>query len=186
MQDELLDELNEEGNPTGRTISRNLAHKTGAWHASSHIWMYNKRGEVLLQCRASDLYVYPGLYDISVAGHVPAGQNPDQAAVREIFEEIGLKVDQNQLKKVAVVKVLHKMPEKPEFDSREFDHLYLLRFNRDISKLRLQKEEVSGLKYMDIDRFESELSDPVLSKKYVPHSYYPLIIRAIKKELDML
>lgn len=89
---ELLDIVDEKGNPTGRTVERELAHREGIRHRSSHVWLFRKRSgrtEVLLQKRSSGKDSFPGCYDISSAGHIPAGVDYIPSAVRELREELG-------------------------------------------------------------------------------------------------
>ena len=54
---ELLDIVDENGIPTGRTIERTLAHATGAPHRTSHVWLLRKnpegKTEILLQKRST-------------------------------------------------------------------------------------------------------------------------------------
>ncbi|MBI2596380.1 NUDIX domain-containing protein [Candidatus Daviesbacteria bacterium] len=184
MPDELLDILDAKGNKTGRVKSRNLAHSDGSWHATVHIWMYNKKGEVLLQKRADNLYVYPGLWDISCAGHISAGQTPDGAAIRELSEELGIKIDPKLLKKVKIQKQKYRISGKPGFQNNELNHLYLFQFDGAVKELDFKDGEVGKVKFEPVDRFEKEVTDPILSKKFVPHNYYPLIISAIRAQLS--
>ena len=102
--DELIDVLDAEGNATGKTCLKSIVHKTGLYHATVHIWFYTTKGSILLQQRASSKIIYPLLWDVSVAGHIDAGEGFTTAAVREIKEEIGLIVDENELVKIGVFK----------------------------------------------------------------------------------
>jgi len=123
------------------------------------------------------------LWDISAAGQTSKGEHPDETAIRELYEEIGIKTDFKKLKKIEVRKVSMNVTEKNYYNN-EFDHIYLYRFDGNISELELQKSEVDHIKFMPIDKFELEIKDPELYKKYVPHGeYYFDIIKAIRKEL---
>ena len=51
--DELLDILDEHGNPTGTTALKSKAHKLGLFHATIHVWLYTKDEKILLQKRAA-------------------------------------------------------------------------------------------------------------------------------------
>ena len=66
------------------------AHTDGLWHRAAHIWIYNSKGEILLQLRAKDKQFWPDRWEISAAGHVGAGEKPEDAAVRELSEELGI------------------------------------------------------------------------------------------------
>ena len=92
---ELFDILNEKGEKTGQTMPRGEVHRTGALHGSVHIWVIRRRlegSEVLLQKRAHDKDSYPDCYDAASTGHIDAGEDSLAAAVREVGEELGLKV----------------------------------------------------------------------------------------------
>ena len=181
---ELVDVLDENGNATGISKSILEVHKNGSWHQASHVWVFNSEGEIILQKRAEKGMYFSGLWDISAAGQTSKGEHPDETAVRELYEEIGIKVDFKKLKKIKVRKVSMNVPKKNYYNN-EFDHIYLYRFNGDISELELQKREVDHIKFMLLDKFELEIQDPKLYKKYVPHGeYYFDIIKAIRKELS--
>ena len=73
---EMLDIVDENGVPTGQSVPRTTAHAEGLRHRTSHVWIVrrkNGRVQVLLQMRCAAKDSYPGCYDISSAGHIPAG-----------------------------------------------------------------------------------------------------------------
>ena len=73
---ELLDLVDENGVPTGEVKERELVHRDGDRHRTSHVWLFrqrNGRWQVLLQKRSEQKDSHPGCYDISSAGHIPAG-----------------------------------------------------------------------------------------------------------------
>ena len=84
---EVLDIVDENGQPTGQTIPRTEAHAKGIRHRTSHVWIVRHhagRVEVLLQMRCQAKDSYPGCYDISSAGHISAGCNFVESALREL------------------------------------------------------------------------------------------------------
>ncbi len=88
---EWLDIVDENGNPTGETVSRGEAHLKGIPHRTSHVWIVRMRDgklQILLQKRSDDKDSYPGCYDISSAGHIPAGVDFIPSSVRELEEEL--------------------------------------------------------------------------------------------------
>ena len=76
---ELLDLLDENGEPSGEVRERTLVHLNGDWHRTSHVWVVRRRGDgghdLLLQKRSRGKDSFGGCYDISSAGHIPAGQD---------------------------------------------------------------------------------------------------------------
>lgn len=97
---EILDICNELGNPTGKTVEREIAHQQGILHRTAHVWILRKKEnkiQILLQKRSEQKDSFPGCYDISSAGHIPAGDNYGQSAVRELKEELGIVVRESEL-----------------------------------------------------------------------------------------
>ena len=82
---EWLDIVDENGVPTGQVVSRQEAHRLGLRHRTSHVWIVRRREgnlQVLLQKRSEEKDSYPGCYDISSAGHIPAGADFVPSALR--------------------------------------------------------------------------------------------------------
>ena len=76
--EEIFDIVNESGQPTGYTVTRSLAHQKGIRHRTSHVWLVrtkDDRLQILLQKRSDSKDSHPGCYDISSAGHIPAGKD---------------------------------------------------------------------------------------------------------------
>ena len=93
---EYFDVVDEAGQPTGKTVSRENAHTYGILHRTAHVWIVRQRDgrpEVLLQKRSMEKDSFPGLYDTSSAGHIPAGDESVPSALRELSEELGISLD---------------------------------------------------------------------------------------------
>jgi isopentenyl-diphosphate Delta-isomerase len=177
MADEVIDIYDENNNLTGIKESKNQAHKIGLWHRSAHIWIYNSKKEILLQLRAKEKPLYPSMWDISVAGHVSAGEKPIQSALREIKEEIGLSIKESDL---SFFKIIKKRSVFRDIKNNEFYYVYFLKFDGDINGLKLQKEEVKTIKFVSLDELKKELANP--SNNLVPHkNYWTQIINQLKK-----
>ena len=151
---EYLDIVDENGNPTGETVERSFAHKNGVWHRTSHVWILRKREgkiEVLLQKRA-DTKSFPGCYDISSAGHITAGQGFLDSAVRELGEELGITATEDELLFCGDRKIIwDDVFFGEEYHDRQFTKVFLLWADVDEKSLTLQEEEVSAVKWMDLD-----------------------------------
>lgn len=181
--DELIDILNADGEPLGTTAMKSEAHKKGLFHATVHIWFYTEDGKILLQKRALTKETHPSLWDVSVAGHIGAGESIVNSAIREIQEEIGLPVKGTELQKIGVFKSIQKHSEQL-FDC-EFHHTFLVKLKVCLENLTKQQSEVDDLKLISIIQFENELYNKELAKQYVPHSkkYYTKILKEIKQLL---
>lgn len=88
---EYVDVLDENGIYTGEIVTREEAHRTGKWHRAIIVIIVNGENKVLIQRRSKKKKKRPGMWDVSVAGHVTAGQDSLSSSMRETSEEI--KVD---------------------------------------------------------------------------------------------
>ncbi|WP_404421120.1 NUDIX domain-containing protein [Nibricoccus sp. IMCC34717] len=89
---ELFDVVNERDEVIGQA-PRSEVHARGLLHRAVHVWVRNARGEVFLQKRSRWKDMSPLRWDSSCSGHLDAGEGYATAAVRELVEEIGLRVD---------------------------------------------------------------------------------------------
>lgn len=181
--DERIDLLDADGKFIGKTAMKSEAHKMGWFHATVHIWFYTIDGKVLLQQRGKDKDTHPLLWDVSVAGHVGAGETIEHSAVREVKEEIGLNIHEEKLEKIGVFKSVHKHHEN--LTDCEFHHTFLCELNVPLTHLSQQKSEVEALALVPLLQFSEETWGMAHLRKYVPHAteYYALIIKAIKERL---
>ncbi len=179
MADELVDVCDEDDNLLPSTIMKSLAHKKGVWHRAAHIWIYNSNGEILLQLRSKSKSVFPCLWDISAAGHVGAGEEPITAGIRELNEELGITVKKENLHFFTIKKV---QTHYQKLTINEFYHVYLLLFNCDVKKLKLQNEEVQSTQFLSLKKVEEELH--FHPQHYVPHGeYWFEVLKEVKKKL---
>lgn len=103
MADELIDILSEDLTIL-KTCLKSEVHKYGHLHASVHIWFYTNKNEILIQKRTATKIAFPNLWDISVAGHISAGETAISSAIREIKKEIGFVVPKNELLRIGIFK----------------------------------------------------------------------------------
>jgi isopentenyldiphosphate isomerase len=131
--------------------SRSRVHRDGDWHRSFHCWVIYRHGSgedyIMIQRRAPDKDTYPNYLDLSVGGHLSAGETLEQA-VREIDEELGLHVDFSDLIPVGL-RVTASKP-SPETTDREFNHIFFLVHEQPLENYA-PNEEVSGLAIFRID-----------------------------------
>ncbi|WP_372746471.1 NUDIX domain-containing protein [Lutibacter sp.] len=177
--DEYIDILNDNDEVSGKTCLKSEAHKLGLFHASVHIWIIDYNNNVLIQKRAADKDVFPNLWDVSVAGHISAGENQLVSAIREIEEEIGLSVLKEHLYYIGTFK--KKIVHKINLIDNELHHIYICRINFDFNSLKIQVEEVSEIKTMKLKKLIEEVSKE--KNKFVPHGndYYSFVFNELKK-----
>ena len=86
--DELFDVVDMQDRVTGQA-TRCEVHARELWHRAVHVFIVNGRGEVFLHQRSLTKDSFPGLWTSSCAGHVAAGDEYDETALRELEEELG-------------------------------------------------------------------------------------------------
>lgn len=178
--EEYVDIWDDDGSPTGKIALKSEAHNMGWFHPTVHIWFYTRKGEILLQRRAKHKDTFPGMWDVSVAGHLSAGEVPSHGAVREIREEIGLAVSTGDLIFSGVEKAVHNHP--GGLLDCEFHHIYLAELKHDISELILQESEVAELRLEDISILQTGICKWDPEESMVPHgkAYYEKIAGTLR------
>ena len=178
--DELIDILDSDGNFTGESCLKSVAHKKGLYHATTHVWFYTKNQQILLQKRASTKKVFPNLWDVSVAGHIAAGEDIKNAAIREVGEEIGLKISKNELIKIGIRQ--HKIAHPNGILDCEFKHIFACRLATPLSELSRQISEVDAIKLFKLGILKNSSKH---GNYMVPniHKYYDFVFKEISKLL---
>ena len=150
---EILDIVDDNGIPTGKTVERKTAHMEGIQHRTAHLWIARKKGgniELLLQKRCMEKDSFPGCYDISSAGHIPAGMDYVPSALRELREELGVTAKEEDLifcgkKRVTVTSEFHEHP----YTDRQVCNVYLMWLDREAEDFVVQKEEIDSVMWME-------------------------------------
>lgn len=174
--EELVDIFDSEtGKKTGLVISKSEAHKNGLWHSSIHIWLISPdKKRILLQRRCDDKNLFPDMWDITVGGHISAGEEPIESAKRELQEELGLNPDNYEFKYIKTIKEEFK---DHDVYSNEFVNIYIIEADVDINDITLQKEEVSEARWFT----KEELIKLEDDKKVLPHIEEFIMIKDILK-----
>lgn len=152
---EYFDVVDCQGMPTGKVIERTVAHRDGIRHRTVHIWVIRKREnkiEVLLQKRCKSKDSFPGRLDTSSAGHIQAGDEPLPSAVRELGEELGISVTEQELCFAGTFDIrFEKKFHSKIFKDNEIAFVYVLNRDIDICDLTLQAEEVEDAVWMSLE-----------------------------------
>ena len=174
---EFFDICDEYGNPTGGTIERTEAHAQGVCHRTAHIWVVRTTGQpdeelseqkfqepklqehsetlhyqVLLQKRAANKDSFPGRFDTSSAGHIQAGDEPRESALRELHEELGIQATDAELSYAGKFHIRYEKEFHGKmFRDNEVAFVYVYEKPIDISTLTLQEEEVECVEWFDLE-----------------------------------
>ncbi|WP_347861410.1 NUDIX domain-containing protein [Salimicrobium sp. PL1-032A] len=171
------------------TMPREQAHREGRWHEVFHCWLMSRyRGDwyIYLQLRSPGKKDYPGLYDITAAGHIEAEESVDDG-VREVQEELGVDVSYEDMKKVALLDTWIGR-------DREFAHEHMYECPHSLTQFRLQEEEVEDVDRVlwqdfkalwtnGVDRIPAAKAESLSRPDFVPHenNYYRRLIEALEQ-----
>lgn len=145
---EFITLVDENDQPLG-PMEKLEAHEKGLLHRAFSVFVFNSKGEVLLQQRAVDKYHSAGLWSNTCCSH-PSYEEPILDAVkRRMKEEMNMQVEVE-----FQFKFIYKAPLENKLTEHEVDHVYF-GFTDDEPKINI--EEVKDWKYMSMDALEKEL-----------------------------
>jgi len=158
---EFLDVVDENGIPAGEVVARAVAHAEGIRHRTAHVWIARKKEngfDILLQKRSMEKESFPGYYDTSSAGHIPAGEEPLPSALRELQEELGITASEEDLQYVGMFhigyeKEFHGKP----FKDNEVTRVYVYSKPVNEKELILQASEVDEVRWFNLEEVWKEI-----------------------------
>jgi isopentenyl-diphosphate Delta-isomerase len=179
---ELVDIRDEQGKLTGVVMPRPDAHRTESWHGIAQVWVYNTKGDILLQLRAAHLNAFPERWDVTVSGHLTAGDEPVQTAVRELGEELGINAEAESLEAAGMV--ADSFPLVYGKIHRECDYVFLLCKDVEADDMTYQAAEVLDTRWITPDELERDLADPVASRHYTTRDaiIFHYVIEAARRQ----
>lgn len=137
---ELVDLYDENRVPLGRVAERHAKKAPGEYRVVVHVCIFNSLGQLLIQRRSPEKTAWPELWDVSIGGGVDAGETSRQGAEREVLEELGYDLDLTGLRPAVTV----------NFEGG-FDDFFVVPRDLDIRDLRLQREEVSDVRWVTLE-----------------------------------
>lgn len=186
---EYLDVCDEKGQPAGGIVSREKAHRDGIRHRTAHVWVIREvkgRIQVLLQKRSANKESFPGMYDTSSAGHIPAGCEPLDSALRELREELGIEAGEGQLCYIGAICNRYEAQFRGKiFRDNEYCSVYLYREPLDAESLHLQAEEVERVDWFDLEQVREEIEHS-RERFCVPGASLDLLRRFLLTEQGLL
>ncbi|HEX2621418.1 MAG TPA: NUDIX domain-containing protein [Phototrophicaceae bacterium] len=131
---------------------RSQVHRDGDWHRSFHCNVIYRDAQgkdwMVLQKRAPDKDTFPNCFDVACGGHYSAGEDLETTALRELDEELGLKVAFSNLIFVGI-RISMKKPSATTID-REVNDIFFLVNDQPLTAYQ-PNDELSGLALIPID-----------------------------------
>ncbi len=143
MNEEILDIVNDEDRVIGQASRQEVHGNPILLHRVVHVLVFNSQGQLFLQKRADDRVVQPGKWDTSMGGHVDAGEIPEEAARRELSEELGITATAN-------LTLLHKYRHSNDYES-ELVTTWITLWD---DEFNLQKSEISEGRFWDLEEID--------------------------------
>ncbi len=151
---EIWDLYDKNRNKLDRTMNKGDNVPENCYRLAVKLCIFNSKGEMLIQQRASAKAEYANIWDISVRGSAITGEISERAVKRETKEELGIDIDNECIRPCLTM-----------HDSQWFDDIYILCKDVDISGLTLQKEEVSAVKWAD----KAEILSMIENNSFMPY-----------------
>ena len=132
------------------TAPKLQAHRDGALHRAVSVFLFNSKGEVLLQRRADSKYHSGGLWSNACCSHPRSGESPEVAASRRLEEEMGISVPLD-----FAFHFTYRCSFPGGLSEHEYDHVFVGRTDADPLP---DSREVSGWRWEPVDDVAAELT----------------------------
>lgn len=137
-------------------MEKQLAHQKGVLHRAFSVFIFNNKGELMLQQRALDKYHSPGLWTNTCCSHQRDGESNIEAGKRRLFEEMGFVTELEEK-----TSFIYKASFDNGLTEHELDHVMVGYYDQDPS---INKEEVADWKWVDMDELKKDMTQN-------PHNY---------------
>jgi isopentenyl-diphosphate Delta-isomerase len=140
--------VNVNDEPVG-TMEKIEAHVKGVLHSAFSVFIFNKKGELMLQQRALEKYHSPGLWTNTCCSHPREGEKPVDAAHRRMVEEMGFDCEFRE-----AFTFTYKADVGQGLTEHEFDHVFIGHTDK---TPKINPEEVNDWKFMKLEDIKSDM-----------------------------
>ena len=130
-------------------MEKQAAHVTPHLHRAFSIFIFNSKGELLMQQRALSKYHSPGLWTNTCCSHPRDGETLAEATSRRLMEEMGMTCEMHE-----VYTFIYKAPVGQGLTEHEFDHVWI---GRSDNTPQINHEEVESWKYMSLSDLKKDI-----------------------------
>ncbi len=125
------------------------AHEKAVLHRAFSVFIFNIKGELMLQQRAAHKYHSPLLWTNTCCSHQRDGETNIEAGKRRLEEEMGFKTDLKE-----VFSFVYKAPFDNGLTEHEFDHVMVGTFS---GEPQINKNEVASYKWMSLEAVKHDI-----------------------------
>jgi isopentenyldiphosphate isomerase len=152
---ELLFVVDENNKPL-TPVQRHVVHEKSLWHRTTGIWVMNHKKQVLCQKRSMKKDIDPGLWETAFGGHVAPDETYLQNAQRELSEELGIKVLEENF-------IFYEILPQGQTVHKKFEALFAYEIDQEDTDFHIEKEEVDEIQWADLEEIKKillEKNDP--------------------------
>ncbi len=153
---ELFDILDENGNFLNVQEEREVVHSKGLWHRAVVVFLVNSNNQVLLQRRSPLKKKWPNMLDVSAGGHSNVGEFGYETAIRETWEELGIKLERQNIVFIGCTKNSFI---KGDIKDNMFNEYYVALSDINVNTLNLQTEEVCEVKFVSLKELKRMMDE---------------------------
>jgi 8-oxo-dGTP pyrophosphatase MutT (NUDIX family) len=178
-----IDIYDKANRPTGKQTFIDYAMRKGLWHRGTHVTIRSESGNVLIQKRSKMIFTHSGFLDIGCGGVVDAGEQPLEAARREMAEEVGLSVEPTSLQYIGMYRNNRIFPRLRRI-SRCFTYCYVVTVPEEKIGV-VQEEEVEWARFMTMAEAKRLVKNHRLRGlgRLLPHyGFYKWQLEALENE----
>lgn len=133
------------------TMEKLDAHKKGVLHRAFSVFVFNSKGELLIQKRAQIKYHSPGLWTNTCCSHPLPGEKIENASRRRLNEEMGIETELR-----FAYKFIYKAELEKNLVEHEYDHVFFGRYDK---MPKPNTSEVEAWKYVDVTWLKKDIEN---------------------------
>lgn len=132
------------------TMPKMEAHEKAVLHRAFSVFVFNEKGELMLQQRAAHKYHSPLLWTNTCCSHQRVGESNIEAGRRRLQEEMGFTTDLKE-----VFSFIYKAPFDNGLTEHELDHVLIGKYE---DKPVINEDEVAAYKWMPLKDVKSDIA----------------------------
>ncbi|HET8855556.1 MAG TPA: isopentenyl-diphosphate Delta-isomerase [Salinimicrobium sp.] len=171
MEEEKVILVNEQDEQIG-LMPKMEAHRKALLHRAFSVFVFNKKGELMIQQRALGKYHSPGLWTNTCCSHQREGESNINAGRRRLMEEMGFTTDLKDS-----ISFIYKAPFDNGLTEHEFDHILIGNFD---GEPEINPEEVHSWKWISLD----ELKESLIENPDIYTEWFKIIFEKYENHIE--